>query len=115
MIFFEFNRKTGEARLNIFYCDPLQFQQKPHIENNHNYLRDIIPNNVSLDNLSNDDLALVFSHINSTPRESLNGKTPYEIFELIYSKEILDLLGINEISRDDVILKPQLLRLIKKL
>ena len=41
---FEFNHETGEFRTNIFYCDPQQPAQKPHVENNHNYVRDIIPN-----------------------------------------------------------------------
>ena len=110
---FEYNRKTGEARLNIFYCDPMQSYQKAHIENSHNYLRDIIPNNVSLDSLTNLDLELAFSHINSTPRESLNGRTPYEVFEFFYSKDILDLLHIKQIDRDDIVLKPYLLNLPK--
>jgi len=112
--FFEFNRKTGESRLNIFYCDPMQSSQKPHVENNHNYVRDIIPNEVSLDNVTNADLELVFSHVNNTPRESLNGKTPYEMFEFMHSKEIIDLFNIKKLQRDEVILKPYLLKLKKK-
>ena len=28
---FEFSKETGEARLNIFYCDPLQSSQKAKI------------------------------------------------------------------------------------
>jgi IS30 family transposase len=34
----------GHSRLSIFYCDPMQSSQKPHVENNHNYVREIIPN-----------------------------------------------------------------------
>lgn len=30
--------------------------------------------------INQDKVNLMFSHINSTPRESLGGKTPYEIF-----------------------------------
>ena len=52
----------------------------------------------------------MFSHINSTPREKLNGKTPYELFEFYYGKEILDLLNIRKIKRDEVTLKPYLLK-----
>lgn len=39
---FENSPKTGELRTNIFYCDPMQSSQKPHVENNHNYIRDIL-------------------------------------------------------------------------
>ena len=103
------NKSSGEVRLNIFYCDPYTSSQKSHIENNHNYVRDIITNDMDLSNLTQDDLDLVFSHINSTPRKSLNGKTPYEMFEFLYGKELLDKLNIKEIERDQVILKPYLI------
>ena len=35
---FEINTSTGEIRSNIFYCDAMQSSQKPHVENNHNYI-----------------------------------------------------------------------------
>ena len=115
---FEFNLKTGELRSNIFYCDPYKSSQKPHVENTHNYIRDIIPNEIDLSGLTQEDLNLMFSHINSTPRKIYNGKTPYEIFTFLHStednpnrgKEILELLNIKEIKRDEVTLKPYLIK-----
>jgi len=106
---FEFNKKTGEARTNIYYCDPMQSTQKAHVENNHIYVREILPKNINLSGITNKDLSLAFSHINSTPRQSLGGKSPYELFSFIYGHEVLDLLNISFISRDDVILKPYLI------
>lgn len=111
---FEMNISTGEIRSNIFYCDPMQSSQKPHVENNHNYIRDIIPNGVSIEKITQNDLNLMFSHINSTPRKIYDGKTPYEMFEFIYKKETIDLLNIQKIERDKVILKPYLLKHIYK-
>jgi len=111
---FEFSKNTGELRSSVFYCDPLQATQKPQIESNHNFLRDIIPNNAVLDNLTNQDLQLVFSHINNTPRRSLNDKSPYEIFTFIYSDGVTDLLGIKKLQADEVTLNPSLLKLNKK-
>jgi len=107
---FEINKETGEIRSNIFYCDPMSSSQKPHVEGNHNYIRDIIPNGLDISNITQQDLELMFSHINSTPRESLNGKSPYEVFEFMYGKEILDLFNIQKIERDKVVLKPYLLK-----
>ena len=115
---FEFNKETGEFRTNIFYCDAYQSSQKPHIENTHNYIRDIIPNEFDISNITQDDLDLMFSHINSTPRKSLKDKTPYEVFKFMMStfdnpqrgKKILDSLNIKEIKRDEVTLKPYLLK-----
>jgi len=101
--------RDGSTRLCIFYCDPMQASQKPHVENNHNYVRDIIPNGYPLDNISQSDIDLMFSHINATPRCSLAGRSPYEFFRFFYGADTPRLLGINEILRDDVILKPYLL------
>ena len=52
----------------------------------------------------------MFSHINSVPRESLGGKTPYEAFEFFYGKETLDKLNIQKIEKDMVTLQPYLLK-----
>jgi len=99
----------GVIRLNIFYCDPMQSAQKPHIENNHNYIRDIIPNGYPMDNLTQDDIDLMFSHINSTPRRSLADKTPFEMLSFLYGGKVAECLNIREIKRDDVVLKPKLI------
>ena len=107
----EVNIETGEIRGNIFYCDPQSPSHKPHVENNHNYVRDILPNSKSLKNLTQEDLNLIFSHINSSPRASLNGKTPYEAFEFLYGNEILNKLNIQKIEKDMVTLQPYLLKI----
>lgn len=108
---FEVNTETGEFRSNIFYCDPQTPSQKPHVENNHNYVRDIIPNGKSLKYLTQADVDLMFSHINSAPRKSLNGKTPYEAFKFLYDTEILKKLNIQKIEKDMVTLQPYLLKI----
>ena len=48
---------------------------------------------------------LMFSHINSTPRESLGDKTPYDIFTFIYGKDLADKLNIQKIEKDEVCMK----------
>lgn len=110
---FETNYETGEIRSDIFYCDPQMPSQKPHVENNHNYLRNIIPNGQKLDKLTQDELDMIFSHINSTPRESLNGKTPYEAFAFFYGEELLEKLHVKRIEKDEVTLMPYLLKNIE--
>lgn len=112
---FEINVDTGELRSNIFYCDPMNSSQKPHVENNHNYIRDILPNSINLGFLTQEKLDLMFSHINSVPRECYAGKTPYEMFEFFYDKDnsIANLFNIQKIKRDEVVLKPYLLKNVK--
>lgn len=59
---FLFSHNTEEVRLNIFYCNPMCSHQKPHVENNHNYIRDIIPNNLDISNITQEDINLMFDH-----------------------------------------------------
>ena len=108
---FEINCQTGEIRSKIFYCDAQMPSQKPHVENNHEFIRDIIPKKTSMKNLTQEQLNLMFSHINSVPRKSLGGKTPYEAFEFFYGKDTLDKLNIQKIEKDKVTLQPYLLHL----
>ncbi len=107
---FEVNMDTGEIRSKIFYCDPQQSSQKPHVENNHNFIREILPNGKDWSNLTQDKIDLMFSHINSTPRESLGDKTPYEIFTFIYGRKLANKLNIQEIAKDEVTTNPRLLK-----
>ena len=107
---FEINHETGEIRSNIFYCDAQMPSQKPHVENNHVFIRDIIQKKKSMKDVTQDKLDLMFSHINSVPRKSLGGKTPYEAFEFFYGKETLDKLHIQKIEKDKVTLQPYLLK-----
>lgn len=107
---FEVNNKTGEIKGKVFYCDPQQSSQKPHVENNHILMRYIIPKKTDLSFLTQEKLDLMFSHINSTPRQALGGKTPYEIFTFLYGEKIANKLNIQKIKSDDVTLTPSLLK-----
>ena len=107
---FEVNTSTGELRSKIFYCDPQQSSQKPHVENNHNFIREILPNGQAWTHLAQEKIDLMFSHINSVPRESLGGKTPYEVFTFIYGKTLADKLNIQKIAKDEVNCTPCLLK-----
>lgn len=108
---FELEPETGRLRTNLFYCDPQTPSQKPHVENNHNYVRDILPNGRRLEGLTQQNLNLMFSHINSVPRKCLGGKTPYEVFAFFYGEGILHKMGIERIAPDAVTLQPYLLKI----
>lgn len=107
---FEINVNTGEIRSKIFYCDPMQSSQKPHVENNHNFIREILPNGQDWSHLTQEKLNLIFSHINSTPRKNLGNKTPYEIFTYIYGEALANKLNIQKILKDEVCTTPRLLK-----
>lgn len=105
------NDSHNDSRGHIFYCDPQRPDQKPHVENNHNFVRNILPNKRNLDKLSQKDIELMFSHINSVPRANLGGRTPYEVFTYFYGDDVLKKLNIQKIEKDMVTLQPYLLKL----
>ena len=83
----------GEKESTLFFCDPFQSCQKPKVEKNHTLFRDIVPKGNSFDTFSQKTVNLIFSHVNSVKRKSLNGKTPYEMFTFAYGERIAALLG----------------------
>lgn len=98
------------VRTNIYYCDPNSSYQKGMLEKNHEYIRYIIPKGKSFDDYTQDDITLMINHINSTARDSLNGRTPFELASLLLDPFVIESLGLKKIEHDDVTLKPSLLR-----
>ena len=108
-------REDGTIRTRLYYCDPMMSCQKGSCENMHTELRYILPKETDLYALglkNQDDMNLVTSHINSAPKEKLNGKSPLELMEFLNPKlfkKFFD-FGIAKIDKDKVILKPYLLK-----
>ena len=90
----------GESKL--FFCDPNRSDQKGRIEKNHTLIRDILPKGTSFDDLTQENINLVCSHVNSVKRAALNGKSAYEFFVFTYGEEVSKLLGISKIPAEDV-------------
>ena len=107
----EIDFNTGEKISSVFYCDPSCSWQKGSIEKNHEYIRYILPKGTSFASLSQEDCYLIASHINSTPRLSLNNNSPYDSSLLFIGKSNLDKLHIKKINNDDIDLS---IRLLKK-
>lgn len=106
----EFNYDTGEKLCSVFYCDPACSWQKGSIEKNHEYIRYILPKGTSFASLSQDDCYLIASHINSTPRLSLNNNSPYDLALLFLGQNIIDKFQIKKINYDDIDLSYRLLK-----
>lgn len=101
---------------HVFFCNPSAPYQKGACERNHVLVRFIHYKGWSFDNMIQDDINLLFSHLNSYPRKSLNGKTPYQavLDDSKLGKEFINFTGISKVNCDDVILNPSLLKTIKK-
>lgn len=100
----------GRRRCYVFYCDPYSSSQKGKLEKNHEYIRYVIPKGKSMQGYTQEDINRLASHINSTARESLNGATPFALAKILLDKRIPVLTGQFEVSPDDVMLKPDLLK-----
>lgn len=101
---------TGIQRTNIYYCDPMRSGQKGGIEQAHTMLRMILPKRTTFEFLTQWDVNLITSHINSTPRESLNGRTPYDVALEAFGEDVLKAFQLRRIDPDKVVLTPKLIR-----
>ena len=99
-----------QKRTRIFYCDPQASWQKPHIEKNHEFIRYVLPKGKSLNPYTQEDMAILMSHINSTRRKKLKGNSPYEMANTPAFQKLKKVLDIREIPADEVNLKPEVLR-----
>lgn len=101
---------TGIQRTNIYYCDPMRSGQKGGIEQAHTMLRMILPKRTTFEFLTQWDVNLITSHINSTLRESLNGRTPYDVALEAFGEDVLKAFQLRRIDPDKVVLTPKLIR-----
>lgn len=106
----EIDEETGEIISHVFYCDSGASWQKGMIEKNHEFIRYVLPKGSSFNELTQEKTNLLMSHINSTSRDSLNGRTPYDAELLILNENIINKLGVTRIISDDVNLSPKLLK-----
>ena len=106
----EFDKDTGEQRTKIFYCHPSSPYEKGSCEVNHELIRRILPKGTSFDDLTQTDINLMMSHINSYKRKKLNNVSPITMFSTIYGKETIDKLDIQEIESNKINLTASLLK-----
>lgn len=96
--------------VKVYFTNPYRSTDKASCERNHEFIRYIIPKGKTLDNLTQDKLNLMFSHINSYVRKSNKNKSPFELIKERFGSEFLELIGIKKIDPRDIILKPELLK-----
>lgn len=106
----ERSASAPQRRCRVFYCDPMRSCQKGSCEKNHGLIRRIIPKGSDLDCLRQYDVATVASHVNSYPRPSLGGRSPFAMAARKIPKRLLDELGISWLRADEVCLKPEALK-----
>lgn len=100
----------GEVRTRVFYCDPQRSNQKGGIEVTHEFIRRILPKGTSFNDLTQADISLMMSHINSYTRKKLNNRSAHQLFSFFYGEEILAKLDIRQIPANSINLTPKLLK-----
>lgn len=100
----------NNLRTRMFYCDPSAPYQKGAAENNHEFIRRILPKGTSFDRLTQEKVDLMMNHINSYKRKKLHDHTPYEIFQTFHGAQVLEKLGVDFIPPDEITLLPRLLK-----
>ena len=106
----ECDTETGEIQCRVFYCDPMNSNQKSNCERNHEFIRYVIPKGTSMDHFTQMDITKLMNHINSYPRKKWNGQAPLDLFIQIYGQEIATLLDLEKIPSDSINLTPALLK-----
>ncbi len=104
------NSLDGKRETMLFFAKPYCSSDKPRVEKNHTLVRDILPKGISFDDLNQDDINLVMSHVNAVIRKGLHGKSAYDVFVSLFSASLANTLGVSYVSPLDVIQSPDLLK-----
>ena len=86
-----------------YFCDSMRSGQKGGIKQAHTMLRMVLPKKTSFEFLTQWNLRTIVDHINSNPRESLGGRTPYDMELDEYGIDILKALQLRPILPDEAI------------
>ena len=73
------NDTEGNAESHMFFCEPCSPHEKAEIEKNHTLFRDIVKTGTSFDDLTQETVNLIFSHVNAVKRKQFNGKSAYDM------------------------------------
>lgn len=101
---------VNERRTHVFYCDPQRSDQKGGCEVTHEMIRRILPKGTSFDNLCQEDIDLMMSHINSYNRKKLNNQSAHQLFSFLHGANVLDTLNIKLIQPNEINITPLLLK-----
>ena len=102
--------ERGRERCRVFYCDPLNTNQKAQCERNHEFIRKVLEKGTSFDALSQADADNLMSHVNSYSRPGLGNRRPVDVFEKRFGAGVAAALGIRRVAARDIRLRPALIR-----
>jgi hypothetical protein len=92
---------SDRRRCALYYCDPYQSSQKPHIEGRHTLIRRVWPKGMSLDRVNHRQVAILVSHINSYYSCARKG-SPFDLSADYVPRALLGDIGIVKIEPSKV-------------
>lgn len=101
---------NGDKRTSLYYCEARHSEQKGELEKNHEYIRYVLPKGTSFDTLTQEKVDLMINHINNTTRPKLHRSTPMKQALEMFGKNTVEKLGLHLIDKDEICLKPELLK-----
>jgi transposase, IS30 family len=101
---------NGEVRTQVFFCDPQRSDQKGGCEVTHEMIRRVLPKGISFDRLTQIDVSLMMSHINSYTRKKLNNRSAHQLFSILHGDRILEKLDAKLIPANEINLTPNLIK-----
>lgn len=98
---------------HLHYCDVRASQQKGSCEKNRSEIRQVLRKGMfAFDDLDAWDLSVVMGHANSNPGDALCGTSPIQMFCAAFGgqgREFLAGLGVEQMGKDEMTLKPEIL------
>jgi IS30 family transposase len=80
---------------NVYFCHPYHSWEKGLVENTNRWIRQFVPKKANLALLSEEDVESIERWFNHTPRQCLDGKTPYEMMMVEEFKKEVRSLEVN--------------------
>lgn len=103
--------KTHKGKIDLVYIDPPYNTLKDGFTYSDKRLKETESSKEQyFEFLTQWDVNLIVNHINSTPRESLGGRTPYDVALETLGEEVLNAFQLRPIAPDEVNLTPKLIR-----
>lgn len=105
----------GNKRCSVYYTNPMRSDQKGACEKAHVELRLILPKGTSFSAIGLDAylMAGICSHVNSSLRKSIGDASPLQLARLCLPASLLNGLGIDTITPEDVDLTPNLIEKLR--
>jgi IS30 family transposase len=79
---------TQSLGMDVYFCHAYHSWEKGTNENTNGRLRRYIPKGISIDTISEKEIAAIEWKLNTTPRKCLNFKTPYEALQEYLTRSV---------------------------